>query len=36
MNLYVVIQNLLNRLDLGSAGSSAPVALPFLSSYISA
>lgn len=27
MNPYVVIQNLLNHLDLGSAGSSGPVAL---------
>lgn len=26
MNPYVVIQNLLNHLDLGSAGSSGPVA----------
>lgn len=28
MNAYVVIQNLLNHLDLGSAGSSGPAALP--------
>ncbi|MFJ9370989.1 hypothetical protein ACIRRA_42175 [Nocardia sp. NPDC101769] len=31
MNPYVVIQNLLNHLDLGSAGSSSPVALAQLS-----